>query len=163
MDSVNFGFRPLKSFCAPSFFRSLDCHSFLGGGGSCRRQGKSAAPRGRRARGGGFDMDLRDRRNETEREGAGGCPGSSPRPPGAPLEPARSKWGFGGDEKERFVCTTAPLFVFGVLMQAKRSFSSLQSWILPTRQMGARKGRKGAFRLHHSTSSFFLRSHAGET
>ena len=47
MDSVNFGFRPLKSFCAPSFFRSLYCHSFLGGGGSCRRQGKSAAPRGR--------------------------------------------------------------------------------------------------------------------
>ena len=34
----------------------------------------------------------------------------SPRPPGRPLEPARSKWGFGGDEKERFVCTTAPFF-----------------------------------------------------
>ena len=32
--------------------RSLDCHNFLGGGGSCRRQGKSAAPRGRRASGG---------------------------------------------------------------------------------------------------------------
>ena len=26
--------------------RSLDCHNFFGGGGSCRRQGKSAAPRG---------------------------------------------------------------------------------------------------------------------
>ena len=35
-------------FCAPSFFQSLDCRSFLGGGGNCRRQGKSAAPTGRR-------------------------------------------------------------------------------------------------------------------
>ena len=29
-------------------------YSIMGGGGSCRRQGKSAAPRGRRAWGGGW-------------------------------------------------------------------------------------------------------------
>ena len=48
MDSVNFGFRLLKYFFRSIFFISLDCHSFLGGGGSCRRQGKSAAPSARR-------------------------------------------------------------------------------------------------------------------
>jgi hypothetical protein len=46
MDSTNFGFRPLILFFAPSLFSTLDLHSFLGGGGSCRRQWKSAAPAG---------------------------------------------------------------------------------------------------------------------
>ena len=56
---MHFGLRAMVSTCLPSmrnifsslhyFLRSLGFHIFSGGGGSCRRQGKSAAPRGRRA------------------------------------------------------------------------------------------------------------------
>ena len=106
------------------------CDAFSGAAAAAAGRG-SPPPPGAACERRWVDIDLRHSRNETEREGAGPCPGTSPRPTGAPLEPARSKWGFGGDEKERFVCTTAPLFVFGVLMQAKRCFLPLQSWILP--------------------------------
>ena len=47
------------------------------------------------------------------------------------------------------------ILFFSVLVQAKRPFSSLRSWILPTLQMGVRRGRKGVFRLHHSTTFLF--------
>ena len=49
------------------------------------------------------------------------------------------------------------------VVQAGGHFWALRHSILPTRQMGARKGRKGAFRVHHSTTFFFRRSHASET
>ena len=84
-----------------------------------------------------------------------------PRPPRpSPLGP---NGGPGGGGNERFVCTTAPLFFFGVLMQAKCYFLPLESWILPTRQIGVRRGQKWSFRVHHSTIFFFRRSHVGET
>ena len=58
-----------------SVLRSLAFHCFLGGGGSCRRQGKSAAPSGRRGERlvcyiHVFPVALQHGENETE-EGGG--------------------------------------------------------------------------------------------
>ena len=39
-------------------------------------------------------------------------------------------------------------------MQARGHFLPLRSLILPTRQIGVRKGQKWAFRVHHSTTFF---------
>ena len=43
---------------------------------------------------------------------------------------------------------------FGVYMQARGQFLPLRSLILPTRQIGVRRGQKWAFRVHHSTTFF---------
>ena len=108
--SLVFLFIPLaalvSSFCVIVFV----CATLFRGRRQLPQAGEVRRPPGPACERRWVDIDLRHSRNETETEGARPSTVSSPPPPGAPLEPARSKWGFGGDEKERFVCTTAPLF-----------------------------------------------------
>ena len=78
--------------------RSLGLHFFSGGGGSCRRQGKSAAPSGRRGERLGRDsidaLFLAKYSRKRDRRGRGGrwtsCP--APRPPPRFCETCRRKW-----------------------------------------------------------------------
>ena len=85
-------------FCqlAPSrFFRSLDFHHFSGGGGSCRRQGKSAAPSGRRGeRPGRYSRVSPVSLKHSEKEFIEGGGWSGPRfpAPGPRARPAREVW-----------------------------------------------------------------------
>ena len=82
-----------------SVIRSLAFHCFLGGGGSCRRQGKSAAPSGRRGERVGRDRrvspvslkhsEKRDRRGR----GLDKPRRPSPRPPGPPRSRGMAKMG----------------------------------------------------------------------
>ena len=87
----------------------------------------------------------------------------APPPPGAPLEPARSKWRFGGVAFCALIEVWAPLSFLRVLIEVKRPFLSLKSWILPTRQMRFRKGRFCCPRRCMGTTFVFWYSHAGET
>ena len=50
------------------------------------------------------------------------------------------KWGLGGVHFRALVDVWAPFSFIRALLEAKRHFSSLKSWILPTLQMGARVG-----------------------
>ena len=78
--------------------RSLGLHFFSGGGGSCRRQGKSAAPSGRRGERLGRDsinaLFLAKYSRKRDRRGRGGrwtsCP--APRPPPRFCGTCRRKW-----------------------------------------------------------------------
>ena len=149
-------FSHLESWILPPlvFLFSLDPFKKKekGGGGSCRRQGKSAAPLARRGAVVGLIRGLAPSFGHDEVERARGGRGlripqlPAPPPPAAPLEPARAKWPppraghlararssemaspsgrpFGSSPLEPIgSSTTAPLF-FSVLMQAKRHFSS---------------------------------------
>ena len=93
MDSTTSGFRPFICFDPLVFI------FFSGGGGSCRRQGKSAAPSGRRGeRVGRYSRvspvslkhsEKRDRRGRGLDQPAG----PSPRPPGPPRSRGMAKMG----------------------------------------------------------------------
>ena len=94
------------------FLRSLDFHRFSGGGGSCRRQGKSAAPDGPAwwmwLVGLGVYRQLFDERDD-QGEGAGDPTSPAPGPPGPLLRYLSSEmggpgggalggWGPGGED-----------------------------------------------------------------
>ena len=72
--------------------RSLDFYSFSGGGGSCRRQGKSAAPSGRRGervgRGRIHALFLAKHNRKRNRRGRGGIEPTGPAPSPAPAPPS---------------------------------------------------------------------------
>ena len=78
--------------------RSLGLHFFSGGGGSCRRQGKSAAPSGRRGervgRGSITALFLAKYSRKRDRRGRGGMRTSfpAPRPPPRFCGTCRRKW-----------------------------------------------------------------------
>ena len=78
--------------------RSLGLHFFSGGGGSCRRQGKSAAPSGRRGERLGRDsinaLFSREIQYKRDRRGRGlRCPTSpAPRPRARFCGTCRRKW-----------------------------------------------------------------------
>ena len=96
--------RPLPSidihhFCVfDSFSRSLVFHRLKGGGGSCRRQGKSAAPSGRRGELVGFGLCSGALLVNEQREGGGwSAPKSTaPAPRGRFCDTSRAKWGVRG-------------------------------------------------------------------
>ena len=79
--------------------RSLGLCFFSGGGGSCRRQGKSAAPSGRRGERLGrdsinalFGCEIQYKTRQ-KRQGGGSVQFPSPRPPARFCETCRRKWG----------------------------------------------------------------------
>ena len=95
MDSATSPFPLLIFFSFHCFLRSLDFHSFSGGGGSCRRQWKSAAPAGRRVCRRGVRQESESCVGEPgrhrDRRGRGLWQPQVPSPP-APRRPAREVW-----------------------------------------------------------------------
>ena len=109
-----------------SVLRSLAFHCFLGGGGSCRRQGKSAAPRARRASVVGLIRALAASFGHDEVKRARGArvrSGPIYQPPRTGARPAREvlqKWGVRG--------LGASGAVFVVRLPSSRSPSRADGW-----------------------------------